>query len=61
MSVDIDTHHRLLTSPAASQWQSIGIRHHHGVVVPLFSLHIQNSCGIGEYTDLLPLIDGAVT
>lgn len=43
------------TSPSARQWNSIGIRQHHGVVIPLFALHSQNSCGIGEYTDL-PLL-----
>lgn len=43
---------QLLDSAAGSQWQKIGIRHHHGIVVPLFSLHSQNSCGIGEYADV---------
>jgi 4-alpha-glucanotransferase len=42
--------------PLASQWQTIGIRHHHGINVPLFSLHSQHSGGIGEYPDLLPII-----
>lgn len=43
-------------SPAAHHWRNIGIRHHHGIVVPLFSLHTRHSCGIGEYLDLIPLI-----
>ncbi|MFC2049058.1 4-alpha-glucanotransferase [Chlamydiota bacterium] len=47
----------LLQSPAASQWQQIGIRHHHGICLPLFSLHSEKSCGIGEFYDLLPMID----
>lgn len=42
--------------PAEQQWRSIGVRHHHGFNIPLFSLHSENSCGIGEYTDLIPLI-----
>lgn len=28
----------------------------HGINVPLFALHSANSCGIGEYLDLIPLI-----
>lgn len=43
-------------SPTAAQWSRIGIRHHHGINIPLFSLHSQNSLGIGEYPDLIPLI-----
>ena len=44
-------------SPAARQWQKIGTQSHHGIAIPLFSLHSMHSCGIGEYTDLIPLID----
>ncbi len=29
----------------------------HGLVIPLFSLRTQQSCGIGEFLDLLPLIN----
>lgn len=43
-------------SPAAAQWQKVGVRHHHGINIPLFSLHTDHSSGIGEYLDLLPLI-----
>jgi 4-alpha-glucanotransferase len=42
-------------SPAHEQWKNIGIRNHHGIAVPLFSLHSSSSCGIGEFTDLIPL------
>ncbi|MCB1111149.1 MAG: 4-alpha-glucanotransferase [Chlamydiales bacterium] len=38
------------------QWNKIGKRNHHGICVPLFSLHSKESCGIGEYLDLIPLI-----
>lgn len=41
---------------AGKQWKKIGIRHHHGINIPLFSIKSQNSSGIGEYLDLLPLI-----
>jgi len=44
------------SSAAASQWQQVGLRPHHGIAVPLFSLHTATSCGIGEYPDLVPLI-----
>jgi 4-alpha-glucanotransferase len=46
----------LLHSPASKQWQKIGTTHHHGLNIPLFSLHSQNSYGIGEYPDLIPVI-----
>lgn len=46
----------LLNSPAGKQWRSIGVKQHHGVDIPLFSIHSGQSCGIGEYTDLIPLI-----
>ncbi|WP_042282299.1 4-alpha-glucanotransferase [Candidatus Protochlamydia sp. R18] len=47
----------LLHSLAAKQWERIGIKHHHGINVPLFSVHSSQSCGIGEFTDLFLLID----
>lgn len=43
-------------SPAKHCWKSLGTLPKHGIAVPLFSLHTQHSCGIGEYLDLLPLI-----
>ena len=47
----------LIHSPSAKQWERIAIRPHHGIAVPLFSLHSDHSFGIGEYTDLPLLID----
>ncbi|MCH9609452.1 MAG: 4-alpha-glucanotransferase [Chlamydiales bacterium] len=41
---------------AKSQWEQIGAFHHHGICLPLFSIHSQNSSGIGEFFDLIPLI-----
>jgi 4-alpha-glucanotransferase len=38
-------------------WKKIGLGPHHGVCVPLFSLRSKKSCGIGEFNDLIPLID----
>lgn len=47
---------RISSSPAAPHWQKIGIKSHHGINIPLFSLHSKQSCGIGEFPDLLPII-----
>lgn len=47
---------KLLNSAAGKHWKKIGVHPHHGINVPLFSLHSQKSCGIGEFPDLLPLI-----
>jgi 4-alpha-glucanotransferase len=47
----------LLHSPTAKQWQKVGIKSHHGIAIPLFSLHSLHSYGIGEWTDLKLLID----
>lgn len=48
---------RLLHSPAGKQWNQIGVRPHHGIAISLFSLHGRDSCGIGEFLDLFPMID----
>jgi len=38
-------------------WEKIGLRHHHGINVPLASIWTMQSSGIGEFLDLLSLID----
>jgi len=38
-------------------WQKVGRTHHHGIDLPLSAIHTEKSCGIGEYLDLIPLID----
>jgi 4-alpha-glucanotransferase len=48
---------KLYHSPASQQWRLIEVRPHHGIVTPLFSLRTQQSCGIGEFPDLIPLSD----
>lgn len=55
--MDYDLEAEIKGSAAAKHWEKIGIRHHHGLVVPLFYLHSARSSGIGEYPDLIPLID----
>jgi len=42
---------------SGQSWKKIGLKHHYGVNVPVFSLKTEKSSGIGEYLDLLPLID----
>lgn len=45
----------------SSHWKKIGLFPHHGICVPLFSLRSKKSCGIGEFFDLIPLIDWCKT
>ncbi len=46
---------QLENSAAGAQWKIVGARNHHGIALPLFSLHSKTSCGIGEYPDLIQL------
>lgn len=48
---------KILHSNVGPQWSYIGIRNHHGINLPLSALHTEKSCGIGEFYDLIPLID----
>lgn len=47
----------LLHSPAGKHWEKIGIFPHHGIDLPLSAIHTKSSCGIGEFLDLIPLIN----
>ncbi len=40
-----------------AHWQKIGAHPHHGIVLFLPALHSQQNFGIGEFLDLIPLID----
>lgn len=40
-----------------THWEKVGKKTHNGIAVSLFSLWSTNSSGIGEFLDLLPLID----
>ncbi len=51
----------LTYSPTARHWQTITIKPHHGIAIPLFSLHSAHSYGIGEFTDLPLLVDWCVS
>lgn len=57
MNIDEGLITKLNASKASKQWQKIGIKHHHGINIPLFALKTLESSGIGEYLDLIPLID----
>jgi len=48
---------KLLTTCIGPQWSHIGVKHHHGIDISLSSLHGKNSSGIGEFYDLIPLIN----
>ncbi|CCB89665.1 4-alpha-glucanotransferase [Simkania negevensis] len=48
---------QLLNSPARYLWERIGIFSHHGIDLPVSALRTKKSCGIGEFFDLLPIID----
>ncbi len=45
------------TLPSYKAWTKVGIYPHHGLNIPLFSIRTKKSSGIGEFLDLLPLID----
>lgn len=40
-----------------SPWERIGVKPHHGLNFPLSAIRSQKSCGIGEFFDLIPLIN----
>lgn len=46
-----------LSSLTSKQWEKITVKHHHGINLPLSALHSAQSCGIGEFFDLIPIID----
>ena len=58
--VTTDIHSIINRSTLKKAWHSIGTGHHHGINIPLFSIHSKNSCGIGEFLDLKLLIDFCV-
>lgn len=47
----------LSQTPTFEHFNKIGINHHHGFCLPLFSIRSKNSAGIGEFSDLIYLID----
>lgn len=59
LSEEIKAH--IKNSPAVKQWEKAGYHIRHGIAIPIFSLRTKKSCAIGEYLDLLPLIDFCVS
>lgn len=57
MTLDPHTIHTIRSSAASRQWNSVGIDHHHGIALSLTSLHSGKSTGIGDFFDMIPLID----
>ncbi|MFY7842514.1 MAG: 4-alpha-glucanotransferase [Rhabdochlamydiaceae bacterium] len=45
--------------PTKKHWSRIGFHPHKGFCLPLSALKTHNSCGIGEFLDLIPLIGWA--
>ena len=45
---------RFMTAP---HWARIGVKSHHGVCVPVSALTTEKSAGIGEFLDLIPLVE----
>jgi 4-alpha-glucanotransferase len=41
----------------AKHWEKVGRYPHHGICLPVSSLRTAKSSGIGEFLDLVPLID----
>lgn len=48
---------KLYDSPVGRAWKRIGATTHHGIDLILSCLHSKQSCGIGEFNDLMPVID----
>lgn len=48
---------QIAQTPTASHWETVGVKHHHGICMPLFSLHSLKSSGLGEFLDLKFMID----
>ena len=46
-----------LSSITGKQWEKVVVKPHHGINLPLSALHSAQSCGIGEFFDLIPIID----
>lgn len=44
-------------TPCFPRWKPFSKSHFHGLNIPLFSLRSKNSSGIGEFYDLVPILD----
>lgn len=57
MNKEFSLHQLIQSKRTYNAFKRIGIKHHHGINIPLFSIHTKKSSGIGEFFDLFPLID----
>ena len=48
---------KIKKSFSKDHWEKIQIKHHHGIVCPIFSLRSKDSSGIGDFLDLKKMID----
>lgn len=48
---------KLFNSVAEKGWRTLGVRNHHGICIFLSALRTATSGGIGEFLDLIPLVD----
>jgi 4-alpha-glucanotransferase len=46
-----------MSLPTQKQWDRIGKKKRHGIALPITALRSKQSCGLGEFLDLIPLID----
>lgn len=53
----LESHSFIDDLPDAKQWHTVGIRNHHGIALPLSSLRGKEGAGIGEFLDLIPMVD----
>ena len=47
----------LLQTKAGKGWKKVGVKHHHGIQIPLLSIWTEKSFGNGEFLDLILLIN----
>lgn len=53
----MDALNQIDATPLAKVWKKVGIRHHHGINLPLSAISSKWSLGIGEYPDLRLVIE----
>jgi 4-alpha-glucanotransferase len=49
--------HSIHKTPARNHWKKVGVHSHHGIVIFLPALRSESTLSIGEYRDLIPMIN----
>jgi 4-alpha-glucanotransferase len=57
LNIKMELEGKLFSSSFGEQWKKIGVYPRHGINLPLSALHSNQSCGIGEFLDLILLVD----